>query len=71
MLRVKLVSLAGVTVKLVSAQLETSETEVLPADAVNVWVPSLSVAQETGIALTTSDDSVLVSPARPLTVAPR
>src|ERR1700688_2973568 len=53
MLKVKLTSVVGVTVKLDSVQLLTS-TEVLPVAAVNEWVPSLSVAPS-GIALTTSD----------------
>src|SRR6202049_4777011 len=68
-LRVKLASAAGVTVRPARFQLCTS-TEVLPALAVKVWVPSLSVAPS-GMALTTTVARALASPARPLTVAPR
>src|ERR1700680_1454832 len=66
---VKLTSLAGVMARLARFQLWTS-TEVLPALAVKVCVPSLSVAPG-GMALTTNVASALASPARPLTVAPR
>src|ERR1700681_2177364 len=68
-LRVKLASFAGVTARLARFQLCTS-TEVLPALAVKVWVPSLSTAP-TGMALTTTVARALASPARPLTVVPR
>src|ERR1700751_1373946 len=45
-------------------------TAVLPVLAVKLLVPSVKVAP-TGMALTTREASVLVSPVRPLTVAPR
>src|SRR6202165_4784191 len=68
--RVKFASLVGVTVRLESVQPLTL-TEVLPALAVKLWPwPSLSVAP-TGIALTSSDCSELLSPVRLLTLAAR
>src|SRR6202521_4919596 len=67
-LSVKLTSLVGVMARLARFQLWTS-TEVLPALAVKVCVPSLSVAPS-GMALTTTGASELASPARPLTVVP-
>src|ERR1700720_1022486 len=64
--RVKFASLVGVTVRLDKVQPLTL-TAVLPALAVKLWPwPSLSVAP-TGMALTTSDCSELLSPVRLLT----
>src|SRR5207253_1489979 len=68
-LSVKLASLVGVIVRLDRVQPWTS-TALWPAEAVKLWLPSLSVAPS-GIAPTTSDARLLLSPARPLTVAPR
>jgi hypothetical protein len=61
--------LVGVILRLDRVQLLTS-TEVLPVEAVNVLVPSVSVAP-TGIVLTISDCRLLLSPDRLLTVAAR
>jgi hypothetical protein len=70
--RLKLTSLAGVTFSAARFHVATS-TVVVPVMAVNVLTPSVSIAP-TGMALTTRDFRVLVSPARLLTVlvmAPR
>ena len=68
-LSVKLASFGGVIFRLVSVQPPMS-TIVLPTVAVKVCVPSVSLAP-TGIALTTSEAKLFVSPVSLLTVAPR